>query len=72
MNYETGAKGIYFYRFDPTVARQFVTLPVPNGGADWAGRTESSDIANLMVISEADGGGAISVIYFLEAEAGTD
>jgi hypothetical protein len=72
MNHETGARGVYLYRFDPMVARQFVTLPVPNGGADWAGRSEYSDIGKMMVISEADGAGAISVIYFIEAEMGLD
>jgi hypothetical protein len=71
-NYESSARGIYLYRFDPMVARQFIELAVPNGGSDWAGRTESSESGNLMVISEADGSGQISVVYFVEAEAGRD
>jgi hypothetical protein len=72
MNYETGDRGLYLYRFDPTVARQFVSMPVPNGGTDWAARTESSRSGDLMVISESDNGSGISVIYFVEAAAGRD
>lgn len=72
MNYEDGSRGIYLYRFDPTSTREFITLPVPNGGADWAGRTEVSEKGNVMVISEQDGAGAISVIHFVEAAAGRD
>lgn len=72
MNYEDGARGLYLYRFDPSAAREFIALPVPNGGADWAGRTEVSESGHLMVISEADGNGGISVLYFVEAEAGRD
>jgi hypothetical protein len=68
---DTGARGIYLYRYDPTVARQFITLPVPTGAADWAARTEYSDIAKLMVISENDTG-AIDIIYFIEAAKGLD
>ncbi|MFO0727601.1 MAG: hypothetical protein U1E65_27735 [Myxococcota bacterium] len=71
-NHEDGSRGMYLYRFDPGVQRTFITLPVPNGGADWAARTEVSESGNLMVITERDGNGGISVIHFVDAAAGRD
>jgi hypothetical protein len=66
MNHETGAPGMYLYPWDPTLPRMFVDLtPVPTGGSDWPGRTETSLSGNLMVITEGDVGAGIDVIYFL-------
>ena len=72
MNFEDGSRGMYLYRYDPAIPREFITLPVPSGGADWAGRTEVSEKGNVLVISEQDGAGAISVVHFVEAAAGRD
>lgn len=62
-------RGIYLYPWDHTQPRQFVSLPVPNGGIDSARFNQVSMTGKLILTSADD---ELGVIYFVDALQGLD
>lgn len=62
-------RGIYLYPWDHEQPRQFVSLPVPNGGVDSARFNQVSTTGKLILTSADD---ELGVIYFVDALQGLD
>lgn len=62
-------RGVYLYPWDHDQPRQFVSLPVPNGGSESARFNQVSKTGNLMLVSHDD---ELGVIYFVDALQGLD